>query len=114
MITTELKKRIIEEMARDRANFSGSDAKYAVSLGINNAQYSRIKNGETERVLSDANWITIARKLDVKLTDRVEWKVANTPVYQFVTAQLEICQPDSMSAKICDQSDIGKTYTAKH
>lgn len=114
MITTELKKRIIEEMARDRMNFAGSDAKYAVSLGINNAQYSRIKNGETERVLSDANWITIARKLDVKLTGRVEWKVANTPVYQFVTAQLEVCQRDSMSAMICDLSDIGKTFTAKH
>lgn len=114
MITTELKKRIIEEMARDRMNFAGSDAKYAVSLGINNAQYSRIKNGETERVLSDANWITIARKLDVKLTDRMEWKVANTPVYQFVTAQLEVCQRDSMSAMICDLSDIGKTFTAKH
>lgn len=114
MITTELKKRIIEEMARDRMNFAGSDVKYAVSLGINNAQYSRIKNGETERVLSDANWITIARKLDVKLTDRVEWKVANTPVYQFVTAQLEVCQRDSMSAMICDLSDIGKTFTAKH
>lgn len=113
MITTELKKRIIEEMARDRGNFSGSDAKYAVSLGINNAQYSRIKNGETDRVLSDANWITIARKLDVRLTDRVDWKTANTPVYQFVTAQLEICQRDSMSGMICDLSDIGKTFTAK-
>ena len=114
MITTELKQRIIEEIARDRANFSGSDAKHAVSLGINNAQYSRIKNGETERVLSDANWITIARKLNVRLTDKVEWKAANTPVFQFLTAQLKKCQADSMSAMICDLSDIGKTFTARH
>jgi len=114
MITTELKKRIIEEMVRDRSNFSGSDAKYAVSLGINNAQYSRIKNGETERVLSDANWITIARRLDVKLNDQPVWKVANTPVFQFITVQLEMCQLQSMSAMICDLSDIGKTFTAKH
>lgn len=114
MITTELKQRIITEMARDRANFSGSDAKYAVSLGINNAQYSRIKNGETERVLSDANWITIARRLDVRLTERAEWKIANTPVFQFVTVQLDMCQRESVSAMICDLSDIGKTFTAKH
>ncbi len=114
MITTEFKQRIIEAMAAARVNFSGSDAKFAISLGISGAQYSRVKNGETERVLSDANWITIARKLGVSLKKEVEWKVANTPVYQFITAQLEMCQRDSVSAMICDLSDIGKTFTASH
>ncbi len=101
-------------MAAARENFAGSDAKFAVSLGINSAQYSRIKNGETERVLSDQNWISLARHLGVSLNDAPEWKTAATPVFQFITAQLEMCQKNSMSAMLCDLSDIGKTYTAQH
>lgn len=114
MIADELKQRIAEEMARSRDNFSGSDTKFATSLGINNAQYSRVKNGETDRVLSDASWITIARKLGVNLTGETPWRVANTPVFQFITAQLEVCQKKSDSAMICDLSNIGKTFTARH
>lgn len=114
MITTEFKQRIIAELALARENFSGSDAKFATSLGVNNAQYSRVKNGETERVLSDAAWITIARKLGVNMTNDAAWQIANTPVFQFITAQLEMCQRESVSAMICDLSDIGKTFTARH
>lgn len=101
-------------MVRTRENFSGSDAKFATSLGVNNAQYSRVKNGETDRVLSDAAWITIARKLGVSLTNDAPWQIAKTPVFQFITAQLEMCQRESVSAMICDLSDIGKTFTARH
>lgn len=114
MITTELKKQIIDGMAKARENFTGSDAKFAVSLGINGTQYSRVKRGQTEKILSDANWITIARKLGVSLNNMPEWKAANTPVFQFITAQLEACQASSLSALLCDLSDIGKTFTAKH
>lgn len=101
-------------MARARENFSGSDAKFATSLGVNGAQYSRVKNGETERVLSDAAWITIARKLGVNLNNTEPWSVAKTPVFEFITAQLEMCQRESDSAMICDLSNIGKTFTARH
>lgn len=114
MITTELKNKVLAELAASRDNFSGSDAKFAVSIGISAAQYSRIKKGDTERVLSDANWISIARHLGVNLGNRPEWKTANTPVFQFISAQLEKCQADSISALLCDLSDIGKTYTAVH
>ncbi len=114
MITTEFKKRVIKEMAQARENFSGSDAKFATSLGVNNAQYSRVKNGETDRVLSDASWITIGRKLGVSLTNAEPWNIANTPVFQFITAQLEMCHRESVSAMICDLSDIGKTFTARN
>ncbi len=114
MITNELKTRIIEKLAQSREMFSGSDAKFSVSLGINNAQYSRIKNGDTEKVLSEAQWISIARRLGVSLTNAPEWKTANTPVFQFITIQLEMCQTRSFSAILCDLSDIGKTFTAVH
>ena len=55
MMTNEMKKKVLAALAVARDNFAGSDAKFAVSLGINSAQYSRVKNGETERVLSDQN-----------------------------------------------------------
>ena len=113
-MTTEMKQKVLAALAAARTNFAGSDAKFAVSLGINSAQYSRIKNGETERVLSDQNWISLARHLGVNLSDAPEWRTAQTPVFQFITAQLEMCQRNSMSAMLCDLSDIGKTYTAQH
>lgn len=109
----KLKEKVLEAIAISRQNFVGSDAKFAVSLGISASQYSRIKNGDIERVLSDANWITIARRLEVTLGNAPEWRTANTPVYQYIVAQLEVCQQESMSAMLCDLSDIGKTYAAR-
>jgi hypothetical protein len=114
MITNELKQQVLGSLKQSRELFDGSDAKFAVSIGINNAQYSRIKNNDTEKVLSDAKWISIARRLGVVLGNRPEWQMAKTPVFDFITAQLEKCQSDSLSALLCDMSDIGKTYTATH
>lgn len=115
MITTELKQRIIEAIIRDFANFGGSEAKHAISLGIDKSQYSRVvKRGETEKVLSNENWITIARKLDVKFANDTPWNLAETPVYQFINTQLEYCQTKSDSRMICDFSNIGKTFTARY
>lgn len=112
MVTSELKQRIIKELEKKRASFSGSDAKFAISLGIDKAQYSRIKNGEIEKVLSDSNWISIARRLSVSLRNAPEWKPARTPIFEYITAQLEMCQNEGLSALFCDLSDIGKTFTA--
>ncbi|HPI31116.1 MAG TPA: ATP-binding protein [Bacteroidales bacterium] len=113
MITTELKNKVLAELKRSRENFTGSDAKYAVSLGLNNAVYSRIKNGEIDKVLSEAMWISLARKFNVSLKNEAEWKTANTPVFQYITEQLTRCQDNSISCMLCDAADIGKTYTAK-
>ena len=113
-MTNEQKQKVLAAMSVARQNFAGSDAKFATSLGINAGQYSRIRNGELERVLSEEKWISIARHLGVNLSSRAEWRTANTPVFRFITAQLEACQNNSMSALLCDRADIGKTYTAQH
>ena len=97
MITNEVKVRIAQAMQERRSNYA-SDAKFAVALGINSAQMSRIKNGETEGVLSDAKWLTIARKLDVQITAETEWRTARTPVFTHIYAQLKACQEQSLSA----------------
>lgn len=113
-VNDEMKARIIEAMKNARDNFGGSDAKFATSLSINAAQYSRVMRGDMEKVLSDEKWINIARILGVGIGTQTDWKTANTPVFQFITTQLEKCQEESLSALLCDMSDIGKTYAALH
>jgi DNA transposition AAA+ family ATPase len=113
MITTELKNKTIDAVKQRKQTFGGSDSKLAVSLGINPAQFSRIMNGETEKVLSDAAWISLARQLNVNLKGKADWKTANTPVYKSISAILSKCQGDSICSIICDAADIGKTFTAK-
>ena len=112
MITKDTKNRILEAIRANRVNYP-SDAKHAASLGITTSVYSAVKNGQTDRVLSDANWISIARKLGVSLRGEIEWKAAKTPTYLFITAQLEVCQSGGISAIMCDLPNIGKTFTAR-
>jgi DNA transposition AAA+ family ATPase len=114
MITEELKHKVIDALAKRRAHFGGSDAKFAITLGINHAQYSRIKRGDTRQVLSDANWISLARRLEVSLADAPEWITAETPTFKFIMDQLEFCRVHAASRMLCDVPDIGKTYTARY
>ena len=78
MITEAQKQKILAAIAANRANYP-SDAKHAASLAISTSVYSAIKNGQTDKALSDANWISIARKLGVNLRGEMEWKAAKTP-----------------------------------
>ncbi len=113
MITTDIKNRITEAIRANRSNYP-SDAKHASSLGITTSVYSAVKNGQTERVLSDANWISIARRLGVTLMGGMEWKAARTETFEFITAQLELAQSSGLSGIMCDIPNIGKTFTARH
>lgn len=112
-IPKQLKLSVIEGLKNKRSNFTGSDAKFATSIGINQAQYNRVKNGETEKVLSEANWITLARQLEISMDNSPKWQTANTPVFQYVSSLLAKCQKSNVSTILCDSADIGKTYTAK-
>lgn len=113
MVTTEIKNKIVAAIAQARENYP-SDAKHAASLGINAGVYSAIRNGQTDRVLSDANWITIARKLGVSLRGEIEWKAAKTETFKYITTQLEAIQERGLSTILCDLPNIGKTFTARH
>lgn len=112
MITQEIKQKIIAAL-HAQAKLYQSQAKQAIALGINAAQLNRIRKGDLESVLSNANWIRIARMLDVQLADEPQWVTAQTPTYNFVYTQLQTCQFASLSAILCDLPGIGKTYTAK-
>lgn len=114
MLTTDNKKMIIAAITAFRANFGGSDAKLATNLGINKGVLSRILSGETDKVLSEGNWIQIARKLGVSFTKAGEWKTANTEVFKYISTQLGFHQLNGTSGIYCDKADVGKTHTAKH
>lgn len=113
MINNEVKSRILEAI-KDRRDKFTSSAKMAVALGISGAQLSRVTRGEIENVLSDANWISIARKLEVRIGDNIDIITAQTPVFVFITGQLALCQKGALSGLLCDHADIGKTHAAKH
>lgn len=112
MITQTIKEKVVAAIGNHRKQYY-SDAKQAVALGINAAQLNRIKKNEYEGVLSDANWIRLARVLEVQLNSVTPWITAKTATYEFVYTQLQTCQSSSISAILCDLPGIGKTYTAK-
>lgn len=113
MITTEQKKKILAAIAQNRANYP-SDAKHATSLGISTSVYSMVKQGALDKALSDANWVRIARRLGVNLRHEIEWKPANTFTFLFIQKQLELAQLSSLSMILCDEPNIGKTYSAMY
>jgi hypothetical protein len=113
-ITETTKKKIIDGLNELRKNFAGSDSKFAVSVGINKTIYSQIKNGKIDKKLSDANWISLARRAGVSLTDSPCLNLVSSPVFSFINAQLEACQKNGLSSIFCDNNDIGKTTAAQH
>ena len=113
MITNEQKDKIIAAVRDNRSNYP-SDAKHAAALGITASAYSNIKKGNVEGQLSDANWITIARRLNVMLGREVQWKTVSTPTFQYITASLDFARQNSTGGIFCDEAGIGKTYTAQY
>lgn len=112
MIETTVKERILDAIASNRVNYP-SDAKHAAALGISASVYNSLKKGQTDKALSDANWLSIARRLGVPLRDGIGWKGAKTATFTYISTQLEVCQERSLSVILCDIPNIGKTFTAR-
>lgn len=113
MLNTTIKQQITDGLRAELSKYP-SAKKMAVALGISPAQLSRVLKGETDGVLSDANWLSIARRLNVALGNAHPIVAAKTPTFEFITAQLELCQNGSLSAMLCDIAGIGKTFAARH
>lgn len=110
----EFKSKVHEAILTALGNYTGSEKSFAKSIGINNASvFSRLKNGELEKVITDADWLSIARILNV--STRVDnWKVARTKVYEELERNLNFCQEYSKSMILIDECGIGKTYCTRH
>ena len=113
-ITNEQKKQIVAGLLQQRAKFGGNDAQFAKQFGINGSVFSRLKSAEnTEGLLREAQWINIARELDLPLSER-KWNMAKTDVYKTIEEDVLFCA-DYAKGRICvDDCGIGKTYSAKY
>lgn len=114
MISTEFKKQVIDQLeALEKA--SGQSAKrFAISIGINPSQWSRLKKGKIDNVISDSRLITIARENKLQIGNKKAWHTVKTPTFQYITSLLETCQQECISTLLVDYADIGKSHTAKH
>lgn len=112
-ITTEFKDRIAQALLLARENYDGSDANFAKKHGINASIYSRVKNGEREKVLKPEQWLSLGRMLDVAPGER-RWNMARTEVFNVIEEEIKFCKEFSKSRIFVDDCAIGKTYSAKY
>ena len=112
-IPLEFKKRVVEATFKQRENFSCPDGRFAQQIGLNAAVYSRMKNGEIDKIASDSWWLKQGRELNVSIAGK-PLKVAETAVYKEIRDNLNFCKQYSKSMILVDDCGIGKTFCAKH
>jgi len=112
-LTTQFKQKVVKAILEARKNYSGADAKFAKSLGINNSVYSRLKKGETDKILSESAWISLAREFNVT-NKTTTWKIARTKVYSEIESNIKYCKENSKAMILIDDCGIGKTFCSKH
>ena len=97
MISNDIKTRIVLAISGNRQNYA-TDAKHAVALGISTSVYSEIKKGNTEQKLSDAKWMSIARRLGVSRASlyRALDALAGRGVLRREGRRVQVLQPDAL------------------
>lgn len=118
LLTQELKRDTLAAIREDfaqkkQSTRSYTQSRHATYLGINTSVYSRISNNDTDKVLSDGEWIRIARKLNVPSFTQ-QWQAARTRTFRIITGQLQACMLNSIGGIFCDDSSLGKTFACKH
>ncbi len=114
MVTNVFKQRVIDKLKEQENNSGLSSARFAVKIGINQAQWSRLKKGEMEGVLADSKFVTLARENGVTLGDKFEPKTVKTASFEYIYSLLDTCQKQSICVLFVDLPDIGKTHTGKY
>lgn len=112
MIEVAVKQQVLQGLKEEQYKYP-SAKKMAVAMGVNPAQLSRVMKGETEGILSDANWLGLARRLNIAVGSQQPIVAAKTPTFEYIITQLELCQEGSLSAMLCDYAGIGKTFAAR-
>ncbi len=112
-LSQNYREQVINELISARENFSGSDAAFAKQYDINGSVFSRLKNGELEGLLKEAQWLQIGRRLNVSTSER-KWKAARTMVFAYIESEVLFCKEHSKARIFVDDCGIGKTFTAKY
>lgn len=109
----QFRQKVAEALLNQRKTFTESDAAFAIQWGLSKSIFSRLKNGETERLLSDPEWLRLGRELGI-IGRKTQWKMAKTQVFETIQNDVLFCQQNSKSLVFVDDCAIGKTYTAKY
>jgi len=112
-LTTQFKQKVVKAILEARKNYSGADVKFAQSLGINNSVYSRLKKGETDKLLAESAWLNLARTYNVT-TKSSNWNITRTKVYVEIESNINYCKKHSKSMILIDSCGIGKSLCSKH
>jgi hypothetical protein len=112
-LSNEFKQEVLSELLKARKSFDGSDAVFARQHGLSASIFSRIKSGETDRILADALWLQIGRVLGVQPNKR-RWNVARTEVFDVIEEEVMFCKAHSKARMFVDACGIGKTFTARY
>jgi type II secretory pathway predicted ATPase ExeA len=112
-LTDQFKERIASELLSRRINYTTTDGKFAAQFGLTAAIYSRLKNGERERLISEDEWLNLGRLLNISPQER-QWHTVETVVFRTIKEDVEFCQKFSKSRICVDECGIGKTHTAKY
>ena len=111
--TTEFKESVKTSLVDARSKFEGSDAKFARKMGISASIYSRIKNGEYDKVVKPSQWLAWGQQFGISPNSR-KWKTVETDVFKTIREEILFCKTYHKSRVFVDDCAIGKTYTAKY
>jgi hypothetical protein len=114
MVSNEFKQQVVSKLMELEKASGQTATRFATTLGIDPARWSRLKKGDLDGVLSDSRFITIAREQDIQMGNQREWHTVNTATFQYISSLLATCHQESISVLLVDMADIGKTHTAKH
>lgn len=108
----------ISKLIMQKYEESGFDSlsKFAKSIDLLSADLTNIKDRKfiaNSSLIGEPKWVKLARIVRFDKRKVNEWKTANTDVFQYVWDQLETCMEESITAILCDDAGIGKTYAAE-
>ena len=114
IITTEFKQKITAALIAQRINYpDSSDKDFSIMYGINNSIYSLIKSGNIDKKISPDKWLILGRKLGINLRE-TKWKIVRTDVFDVIEEEIMACKEHSLSRIFVDDTEIGKTETARY
>ncbi len=114
MVTTELKLKVVDRLKEVESTSGLSGKRFSTRIGINQAQWSRLKSGDLESVISDSRFISLAREYSIAMGQQMDWKTVQTATFVYISQLLETCQEQNISSMLVDYADLGKTHAAKH
>ncbi|MEO7212623.1 AAA family ATPase [Mucilaginibacter sp.] len=112
-LENDYKLKVVAALKEARKLYGGSDAAFAKQWDINSSVWSRVKNGEIDKVISEDQWITMGQDLEVSNAG-FEFIKAETEVYEAISNDIKFCKEQGQAMIMVDDCGIGKTFTGKN